>query len=620
VDSIVKVARKARPVIFLGLDGADWQLLDQYMARGAMPNLKRLAAEGASGTLETLHPPLSPIIWTTMMTGVGPLNHRVLDFVRLNPVSGQKEPITSDERKAPAVWNMATWAGRTVGVFGLWATYPAEAVNGLMVSDRLFTFLFKETQSPAGIVFPRERDGWARSVVDRVNTAVGYEELKRYLPWLIARDYEAAAAVEDPYGHPVSALRRILIETRIYDELAREWIVETHPDLAVVYIQGTDSIGHTFAPYSPPRQSSIDAGEYAKYHAVPERYFGEIDTLIGRYRQIAEQQGAALMLASDHGFAWGDDRPPQLSSNAQATAAKWHHKQGIYLLWGPGIAPRGRDAAATGGVGQVCATLLELLGLPPRSGDTAGPLPGTPATTIQPVDYQAYFHPAAPAASAPKVVDEDALKKLRSLGYVGGSESDSASRAVEPTRSAGSYNNEGLTLKAAGRMQEAIKAFENALIVDPNLASALWNLSDLLFANPQAFDRSDKLLVQAYSAGLPEGTKFVVGRAIGYQRAGQVDRSVRLLRAATKARPDERDPWMFLGRYLVESGDCPGAVASLQQATRLSPTDPKAFASLGLARICAGDRVAARQDLQRSLALDPNQPPVREYLKKLGGD
>jgi len=326
------------------------------------------------------------------------------------------------------------------------------------------------------------------------------------------------------------------------------------------------------------------------------------------------------MLASDHGFAWGDDRPPQLSSNAQATAAKWHHKQGIYLLWGPGIAPRGRDAAATGGVGQVCATLLELLGLPPRSGDTAGSLPGTPATTIQPVDYQAYFHPAAPAASAPKVVDEDALKKLRSLGYVGGSESDSASRAVEPTRSAGSYNNEGLTLKAAGRMPEAIKAFENALIVDPNLASALWNLSDLLFANPQAFDRSDKLLVQAYSAGLPEGTKFVVGRAIGYQRAGQVDRSVRLLRAATKARPDERDPWMFLGRYLVESGDCPGAVASLQQATRLSPTDPKAFASLGLARICAGDRVAARQDLQRSLALDPNQPPVREYLKKLGGD
>ena len=114
-------------MIFVGLDGADWQLLDQYMARGVMPNLKRLTAEGTAGTVETLHPPLSPIVWTTMMTGVDPLEHRILDFVRLNPATGQKEPITSDERKAPAIWNMATWAGRHVGVFGLWATYPAES-------------------------------------------------------------------------------------------------------------------------------------------------------------------------------------------------------------------------------------------------------------------------------------------------------------------------------------------------------------------------------------------------------------------------------------------------------------------------------------------------------------
>src|SRR5262249_35825981 len=152
VDQVVRGVRPGTPVIFVGLDGADWQLLDQYISRGLMPNLKRLAAEGTAGTLETLHPPLSPIVWTTMMTGVDPLRHRILDFVRLNPSSGQKEPITSDERKAPAIWNMESWAGRHVGVFGLWATYPAEPVNGIMVSDRLFTFLFKEVQPPEGVV------------------------------------------------------------------------------------------------------------------------------------------------------------------------------------------------------------------------------------------------------------------------------------------------------------------------------------------------------------------------------------------------------------------------------------------------------------------------------------
>src|SRR5690349_16148349 len=89
----------AKPVIFIGLDGADWSLLDQYTSRGVMPTLARLVSEGASGTLKTIHPPLSPLIWTTMMTGTSPLDHRILDFLRVNPVSHQREPITSDERK-----------------------------------------------------------------------------------------------------------------------------------------------------------------------------------------------------------------------------------------------------------------------------------------------------------------------------------------------------------------------------------------------------------------------------------------------------------------------------------------------------------------------------------------
>ena len=76
-----------RRVIFVGLDGADWSLLDRYAADGTMPALARLNREGASGTLTTIHPPLSPLIWTTMLTGVSPLEHRILDFLRVNPAS-----------------------------------------------------------------------------------------------------------------------------------------------------------------------------------------------------------------------------------------------------------------------------------------------------------------------------------------------------------------------------------------------------------------------------------------------------------------------------------------------------------------------------------------------------
>jgi hypothetical protein len=149
-------AASGRPVIFIGLDGADWQLLDGYIANGAMPNLAALVGEGTSGMLETIRPPLSPLIWTSMMTGVSPLDHGVLDFVQFDPATGAKEPITSSLRRAPAIWNMASSQGKRVASLGLWATYPAEAVNGTIVSDRLFAFLFKETAPPAGVV-PRRR-------------------------------------------------------------------------------------------------------------------------------------------------------------------------------------------------------------------------------------------------------------------------------------------------------------------------------------------------------------------------------------------------------------------------------------------------------------------------------
>ena len=340
IQTIAENSRKTPPVIFLGLDGADWQLLDSYVRDGTMPNLAKLVAEGTSGTLETLHPALSPLIWTTMMTGVDPLTHGILDFTRYRPGTNTKEPITSDERRVPAIWNMAGWAGRTVAVFGLWATYPAEPVNGLMVSDRLFTFLFKESQPPEGVVAPREHEPWAREVVQQAEASIDYRALKEFLPWLTAADYERALKAENPYSDPVGALRRTLIETRVYDNLASSWMEKAAPDLTILYVQGTDSIGHTFGPYAPPRQPSVSSEDYQRYSDVPRRYFAAVDQLVGRYRGVAERRGAVLMLASDHGFSWIDDRPTEVSSNAQATAAKWHRKHGMYLLWGPGIPKR----------------------------------------------------------------------------------------------------------------------------------------------------------------------------------------------------------------------------------------------------------------------------------------
>ncbi|MEO8218289.1 MAG: alkaline phosphatase family protein [Acidobacteriota bacterium] len=622
IPAISAKAGKSPPVIFIGLDGADWELLDGYMKSGLMPNLAQLVREGSGGVLLTQHPPLSPLVWNSMMSGRSPLDHEILDFTRFNPSTGSREPITSDERRVPAIWNMETWAGKSVVSMGLWATFPAEAVNGLLVSDRLFTFLYNESVPPPGVVFPPSREQWARKALEEVEQQTSYETLRSYMPWLTKSEYDERIASKDPYAHPVSALRRILVETGVYDRLAKSYLSEHRPDLTIVYFQGTDSIGHVFAPFSPPKQPEVSEEDYEKYHAVPERYFQHIDSMLGEYRKIAVASGARLMIASDHGFRWHEGRPTQFSSFAAATAAKWHREEGIFLLWGPGISAR-PGHTGRGEVIQVCATLLALTGLPPGTQITGPPLPGAQATGTAPVDYSAHYQRAetAPVPATSSAGNEEELAKLRSLGYIGSGESMAAAPgSVESgsTRTAGSYNNEGLILRNQKRTGEAIAAWDKAIQIDPNLASALWNLSDTLFAQDRDLDKSDALLVRGFAHGLPEGEKFLIGRAIGYQRSGKIDRSVELMNKAVAAEPDDPNVRMFRGRYLVEEHRCQEAMADFLAAQKLQPRNPAAYNSAILAALCLGDSGAAQRNLQQSLAINPDQPQLRAMVRKMG--
>ena len=113
-------------VIWLGLDGLDPEWMDRLSAQGKIPNWSKLVSEGASAKLSSFMPILSPLVWTTQATGVGPDVHRVLDFQEVDPASGEKVPISGRSRAVAAIWNVASAAGRHVGVVGWWATHPAK--------------------------------------------------------------------------------------------------------------------------------------------------------------------------------------------------------------------------------------------------------------------------------------------------------------------------------------------------------------------------------------------------------------------------------------------------------------------------------------------------------------
>ena len=218
---------------------------------------------------------------------------------------------------------------------------------------------------------------------------------------------------------------------------------------------------------------------------------------------------------------------------------------------------------------------------------------------------------AAATAANQSRVDEETVAKLKALGYIGGAE---ATGRAAGTRTAGSLNNEGLLLKQAGKTNEAIDAFDHAITVDPNLASALWNLSDLLFAQNVARQvrraAGPRLCARsARRAQVPDRTRH----RLSTQRTGRSQR--RLLNQAAAAKADDPEVLLFIGRYKVEAGDCGGAVVNMRRATELAPGNASAFASLGLAQTCVGDRGGAQKSFRRSLELDPNQPKLRQYLK-----
>ncbi|MFY9820507.1 MAG: alkaline phosphatase family protein [Thermoanaerobaculia bacterium] len=612
VPEIARRVHDGRRVLFVGLDGADWELLDGYMQAGLMPNLAALAKEGRTAVLTTIHPPLSPLVWTTMMTGTSPLDHGILDFTRRNPETGDLEPITSGERRVPAIWNLATEAGKSVAVFGLWATWPAEPVRGLLVADRLSSFTAGNHPPPPGVVYPAAQEPWARETLARADAAVDYAALRAYLPWLGQDEYERWKAAPDPYAHPVSALRRILVETRAYHALATSWLAREKPDLAVVYFQGTDTLGHVFAPYAPPRQDAVSAEGFQRFSKVPDLYFAEVDRLLGDYRRLAEASGSVLVIASDHGFRWKEGRPGQLSSAAAATAGRWHRDEGIYLIRGPSVPAS--DVRGQGNVIQVCSTLMNLLGMPPSGGVAGPPLTGVEATPDVLANYRDHWRPAAPARMTDPKASQEEIEKLRALGYIGSGKTGKPGE----TRTAASYNNEGLLRRERGETGAAAAAFEKALALEAHNASALWNLSDLLHSQHQDLDRSDDLLVRALAAGLPDGVSYTAARTVLYTKSGEAERGLRLLDRALGARPAEPRLHLLRGRYHLERHHCQQALADFDAATA-DPASALAQSSAGIARLCLNDPAGAAASFRRSLAIDPNQPEIRRALGQLGG-
>jgi Flp pilus assembly protein TadD len=480
-----------------------------------------------------------------------------------------------------------------------------------MVSDRLFAFYLRE-QAPAGAVFPPGEQGRVVEARKQLEQEVSLAALQAYLPWLTAGELERLEAGGNPYAHPATALRRILVETRLYHRLAADWIRRKRPALSIVYLEGTDTIGHVFAAFAPPRQEGIDPLDFERYQSVPRSYFREIDGLLGEYRTLAEEQGAALLLVSDHGFLWGDGRP-RSSGLVGATAGLWHRPEGIYALWGEGI--EASAARGDGRVGQVTATVLGLLGLPRAAGSDGPALAGVPEVLpAQNYGFRALRPAVAGDASADSAPPGEAIDRLKALGYVGSGEAATRPESAGTgTRTGGSFTNEGSLLLEEGKTEKARAAFEQAIRLDPHVTWAKYNLASILEKEGRSRD-ADELLLSALADGFDPN--LVQEIAVAAAGQGDARRALRLMDGTIGRQPGDARLRIARGRVRIQARDCLGAYEDFDAARRAAPALAAAHGLTGSALLCLGRRVEARRAFERSLALDPTQTRLRELLAR----
>jgi predicted AlkP superfamily phosphohydrolase/phosphomutase len=144
--------------VIVGFDGMDPDLADRFMSEGRLPNLAKLREKGTFSKLRTTFPAISPVAWSTFLTGVNPGKHNIYDFLARDTsnylpylssaeIKGPKRHIKIGKysipfgkaeikamRKGTPFWHWLGNAGIFSSVIRVPVTFPPEKFQGVLLS------------------------------------------------------------------------------------------------------------------------------------------------------------------------------------------------------------------------------------------------------------------------------------------------------------------------------------------------------------------------------------------------------------------------------------------------------------------------------------------------------
>lgn len=621
-------------VMVLGIDSLDPDVIALLASEGKLPNFAKLRREGAFGRLRSSEPILSPIIWTTIATGKPPTEHGIGDFTAINEQTGERLPVTSQMRKVDAIWNILTDADKSVGVVGWWATWPAESVNGVLVSDHTcYHFLFEDGlgtdeseqkgEDALGIIHPPERTEDLSALVLRP-TDVRHEDIRSYVS-IDETEFDRPFEFHDDLSH----FKWAWATAESYRRIGLEIWNEDRPDLLLVFIEGVDSSSHLFGHlFRAEGLGGELAQQQKRFGETVEQMYLYADRMVGEY--LAEL-GAddTLVVLSDHGFQLGAlHADPSKTRDMRRVSAKNHRIEGVLYLYGKHVKAGATIEGAT--LLDVTPTLLALEGIAPAK-DMPGRVVTEGLTMDDPERTVATFEKddgTRAAGTSDASVDPAILARLEALGYLE-AESPRGSRNLAAMsfeegdyeasaqayraqlernpRDAGAHSSLAGALGALERYDEAMEHADEAIRLSPLHAGAYHNKAVILERQGKKSEA-----VEEYKKAVRYGSGYEPSRRALIRLTGSA--------SVDTARTEEEKLAAKLAReasIAARKGRYDEAMDLLDRAERVAPEFSLVYQYRSNVAFLKGDRDAAIAALEKARALEPDNPLFRRNLEHL---
>jgi len=262
-------------VLVIGIDGATWDVLDDYLLRNYMPNLYKIKTKGYFGVLRSTDPPITPAAWTSCITGCQPYTHGVLGFKDYSFNNDCLSISSASSCCVPTMWQELSKQGYRIASINVPWTYPCSRANGFIVAG----------YGVPGIKVPF-------TYPEHFKT-----ELLQQIP-----DYDVLAKWEkfndigsEKFDANISRVERCF-QQRL--ETARIICSKQEFDIMMVQFQDIDMIQHHMWP-------CVDRNTRNNYPFVRDRLFHmfeKLDESIGSLLDLAESNGLVVIVVSDHGF------------------------------------------------------------------------------------------------------------------------------------------------------------------------------------------------------------------------------------------------------------------------------------------------------------------------------